>query len=321
MSAEMPAPKRENICVVIVTYNPDEALDSLVRAISLQTRVALIVDNGSERRPAADLELPQGFSVQWRYNSENIGVAAALNQGLAYAAEHGFSWMLALDQDSLPEPGMVAALCRAYQRSQTGEIVAVVAPRLFDPNIERWATYLRRRAGPFYERKECRGEDLRDVTTVISSGALFAVPTARALGGFREDFFIDYVDTEYCLRARSNGYEILVACEAVLQHRLGMRRKRVRLKHAYYPTYHSPSRWYYFYRNRIPMLKRYAFRFPHWLTYELIASAYTLLRMMLTEDQRRKKLHAALLGMIDGLRGRMGEIPPSYADVLAGRNG
>ena len=35
----------------------------------------------------------------------------------------------------------------------------------------------------------------------------------KQVGLFRDDFFIDYIDTEYCLRIRQQGFNIIVACE------------------------------------------------------------------------------------------------------------
>ncbi|MBE3041888.1 hypothetical protein IMZ48_04760, partial [Candidatus Bathyarchaeota archaeon] len=162
-----------------------------------------------------------------------------------------------------------------------------------------------------YERVRCRGDRLDDVSIVITSGSLLRASAFQALGGFREDFFIDYVDTEYCLRALSRGYRIVVACNAKLEHRLGDRTREQRGPFVLYPTGHSPTRWYYISRNRIPMLRMYALRFPHWLTFEIAASAFWLLRMLIAEDLRAEKVRAVLRGTWDGLRGRMGPMPGS----------
>jgi hypothetical protein len=58
----------------------------------------------------------------------------------------------------------------------------------------------------------------------------------------------------------------------------------------------------------VAVIRMYALRFPHWFTYEVVSSWFTLVRMLLTEDDRKKKLRAALWGLLDGLRGRMGEV-------------
>ena len=141
---------------------------------------------------------------------------------------------------------------------------------------------------------------------MITSGALCRAAVFQTIGAFRDDFFIDYVDMEYCLRAKLYGYETLVNCEAHLIHRLGKRQKRVVMGRAEYPRFHSPLRWYYVSRNRIPMLRMYALRFPYWLIYETFNFVYGFVRMLLLEDQRREKVGAFLRGTWDGMRGRLG---------------
>ena len=157
-----------------------------------------------------------------------------------------------------------------------------------------------------YERVSCDGNVLEDVTYVITSGSLYDLAAYQKIGPFREDFFIDYVDTEYCLRGKEKGYKIVVACKAHLEHRQGERQKRVFLGRDHYPTFHSPLRWYFFGRNRIIMLRQYAFRFPHWLLYEIVASLYTFTKMLLFETQKWAKLYALFQGTLDGIRGHMG---------------
>lgn len=320
-SARAAPPLRANICALVVTHNPDEALHELVRAIEPQVGGLVVVDNGSSEASLQGITPLQNENLELIRNARNLGVAAALNQGVADAHARGFEWVLSLDQDALPAADTVAELCEAYSQTAGREKIAMLAPLLHDPQIERWATYLRKRWGPFYQRAACREDALRDVTTVITSGALMPISAVEFLGGFREDFFIDYVDTEFCLRARSQGFDIVVACRARMQHRLGQRDLRRVGPIDFYPTHHAVERWYYFGRNRIAMLRMYALRFPHWLSYEVVASLYTLARMLLAENQRRQKIRALLRGTLHGIQGRMGEIPAQVLEAIQGRAG
>ena len=61
------------------------------------------------------------------------------------------------------------------------------------------------------------------------------------------------------------------------------------------------------------MLRDFALKFPHWLFYEITASAYIMFRMILTEDMKVKKLAAILRGTWDGLLGRLGV--PYWAEI------
>ena len=45
----------------------------------------------------------------------------------------------------------------------------------------------------------------------------------EAIGLPRADFFMDFFDFEYCLRARSHGYRIAVITRSKLAHEIGKR--------------------------------------------------------------------------------------------------
>ena len=295
---------------LVVTYNPTVDFRKHLELFYEEFKQIIIVDNGSKpevcdllKQEAKDKEK----TLKIIFNKKNLGIATALNQGFQWAIEQGFEEIISFDQDSFPAKGMVAELQKTFETSQNNQNIAIVAPIIADPIVKIKARYPRPRYKIFFQRKSCEGETLKNITSVITAGALYNLDIYKKLGTFRDDFFIDYVDTEYCLRANQHGYKIIVACNAHLNHRLGEREKRNLLGRNHYPTFHSPLRWYYISRNRIPMLQKYALRMPHWFFYEIIASTYTFLRMLLFENLRAKKLLAVFLGTRDGTLGHMGK--------------
>ena len=300
----------DQICAVVVTYRPSPRFVPLIRSLEGQVRQIVVVDNASDGGGAEVLrQVASMAAVEVIHNSRNLGVAAALNQGVRWAAELGFAWVLTLDQDSRPAENMLAELMAARKSLEEPERTAILAPQVIDEGLGRKAPFLQPRGGIFYRRTTCDAPLLENVTTVITSGSLIQISAFEVIGGFREDFFIDYVDTEFCLRAQTHGYRVAAACRAKLYHRLGERKRLAFGPFSLFPTFHPPSRWYTISRNRVPMLRAYGLRFPHWLTYELVASAFITLRMLLTEDERPAKLNAILRGSWDGLRGRLGPPP------------
>jgi rhamnosyltransferase len=305
---------------LIITYNPTSNFRRRLDVFSKEFEQIIIVDNGSNLEVLNLLEQEaedKKTSLKIIFNKENLGIATALNQGFRWAIEQGFEQIITFDQDSFPAKEMVAELQKTLEIYQNNQNLAIVAPIVADPIVEVEARYPRPLNKFFFERKACDGGVLENITSVITAGSLYDLKIYQELGPFQDDFFIDYVDTEYCLRANLRGYKIIVACNAYLNHRLGEREKRILLGRDHYPTFHSPLRWYYFNRNRIPMLKKYALHFPHWLSYEVIASSYTFLRMLFFENQRKRKLYAIFLGTRDGLRGRMGKASEEIIKKLA----
>ena len=302
------------ICAVVVTFHPDAGVPDRLDILGPQVAHVIVVDNGGTPGESVLGRLSQNPHFEILRNPRNMGVAAAWNVGVSRAMALGFELVLILDQDSTPKPGMVDALLRTYELHPDRERIAILAPQFEDPIPAIRPRFVRKTRGFLFERALCEGDWLDDVSIVIGSGCVLDASIYRTLGGFREDFFIDYVDTDYCLRALERGYRIVVACAAKLEHRLGDRTVERRGPLVLYPTRHSPARWYYMSRNRIYMLRLHALRSPHWLTFEIANSAFWLLRMLVAEDRRAEKAKAVLRGTWDGLCGRTGPMPGSVGD-------
>lgn len=310
----------DNLAAVIVTLHPELEFKNRMVGMLGQVPTIVIVDNGTSG-PAMEMlrEIAREERISLIENKRNLGLAAAHNLGLQSLIERGFTWALTLDQDSEPAEDMVKQLCASYDNSVEKRKIAIIAPRIIDQGVEREALFLRRKNMWIYERVGCEEDDLENISTAITSGALINLHSFNALGGFREDFFIDYVDTDFCLRANLHGYQIIASCQARLMHQFGARQKVRKGIITLYPSFHSPERWYTIYRNRIPMLKKYALKFPHWMFYEIVAMFYTFTRMLLTEDQKIAKLMAIIKGTWDGITGKLG--PPAWASgPLESRN-
>jgi rhamnosyltransferase len=298
----------KELSAVVVTHNPNEMLLELLEELTEQVAHIIIVDNASGGDSLKFLEkAKQSLNVTIIKNAENMGVAVALNQGMDKAGSLGAEWVISFDQDSRPETDMVGKLWALSQRHEESAKIAIVAPRIIDKELGRSSAFLRKKSLLLYERLECHDAPLEDVTFVITAGSLIRLSVFEELGGFREDFFIDYVDTEFCLRLVLSGYKILVDCDARLRHSFGNRRKSQWGPFVFYPSFHPPERWYTISRNRIQMIRSFGFRLPHWLIYELMATAFILIRMLLTEDMRPAKLSALMRGTWDGIMGKMGK--------------
>ncbi len=295
---------------LIVTYHPHPEFYQNLDIFFQELEQVIVIDNGSgpatHARLKAEAEKRKPF-LKLILNKKNLGVATALNQGFQWAISQGYEQIFAFDQDSSPSNGALFALQNFFDTYPNRQEISIVSSVPRDLQVGVQARFLRKKKGIMFERVACKGKNLTDISFTITSGALYNLNVYRKLGPFQDDFFIDYVDTEYCLRANQAGYKIIAVCNAHLEHRLGEREKRQLLGREHYPTFHSPLRWYYISRNRIPMLKKYALRFPHWFFFEIISGSYILLRMLLFENRKTKKLHAFILGTFDGLRGRMGK--------------
>lgn len=309
----------KTILGLIVTFNPSPDFFSRLDSFYTQLDKIILVDNGSNPEVCRLLKqeaVHRKSSLTVIFNNTNQGVATALNQGFRWAIENGFSYIFTFDQDSSPGHGMLEIMLDVYGTHSEDGRLAVVAPVVIDRVVNIQARFLRPRNKLLYERVTCNEEVLENVTFVITSGSLYDLAAYQQIGPFQDSFFIDYVDMEYCLRAQQHGYRIVVACKAHLDHRQGERQKRVFWGREHYPTFHSPLRWYFFGRNRVPMLRQYGFHFPYWFMYEVFAGIYIFTKMLLFETHKFAKLRAFFRGVLDGIRGRMGEAPSSVLELI-----
>jgi rhamnosyltransferase len=141
---------------------------------------------------------------------------------------------------------------------------------------------------------------------VITSGTLYPVSAWESLGGFREDYFVDYVDIEYCLRARARGFDVVQSTGPCLIHRIGHPAPRRALGRLMTPTNHDASRRYYITRNRISVWRGYVRSDRRYVLHDMRQFAREGMMVLLAESDRVAKTWAILRGIRDGVRGRLG---------------
>ncbi|WP_237049630.1 glycosyltransferase family 2 protein [Solilutibacter oculi] len=196
--AAIPSIPMSSVTAIIVTFQPDlSALHAQLARLRPQVAQAVIVDNASGTEVAADLQaLGHTFKARLLRNRNNLGIAAALNQGIAVARTLGATHVLLMDQDSLPAADMVEKLSLALARLQSQETVAAVGPVAEDLRTGEAAPFVR--VGFPLNRKipavpgECVYCDF-----LITSGSLVPLVALDAIGGMDEALFIDNVDMEW----------------------------------------------------------------------------------------------------------------------------
>jgi len=232
------------------------------------------IDNGSE--PASLKALRQAAKkarVQLVELGENTGIAHAQNIGLALAFKAGAEAVLLFDHDSTPRAGYAKAISAAYAdlRARLKRPV-ILGGRVYDVNKHEYALHpLYTRVG-FTRRGVAAGEILGPALMVIASGSLVSREVYDAVGGLREDLFIDYVDWEFCLRAKqSAGFLTYITGDAVLEHARGVRTGRKVFGFVVFPPGYSDFRYGYIFRNRARMLKEYLFKNRAFVFFELLS--------------------------------------------------
>jgi rhamnosyltransferase len=288
-----PAFDASTVLAVIVTYHPDAGVGDRMRPLIGTVGAILFVDNCSQRDEIAALEpLLREDGVHLLQNERNVGLATALNQGFRWAADRGYAWVLTLDQDTEPTPAVVPEAARVLA-GQGDRRIAVIG------------------AGYGDRTAAASSSSGSDVACVITAGAFHSLGAWQHLGGFRDDFFIDYVDFEFCLRARANGYAIVQASEPTITQSIGRPTRRRLLIWPTLPTNHDRSRRYFITRNRVVVWRRYWRRERRWVASDFARFVRESVKIALFEEDRPGKLRAVVRGCRDGIRGHAAEGSPS----------
>ena len=284
------APTHANTAAVIVTYYPDPGFaDRLGRVIPQVSRV-IVVDNSSKPCVTEWLDDAASSHVEITTNAQNVGLASALNQGVRRATALGCAWALTLDQDTLVDDDIVERLIEIYRRCSVSEKVGVIGSNARSKGSGRLLIQCRQGAEPFIEAK-----------TVITSGSLVSVPICQDIGPFREDFFIEGIDLEYCLRVRRQGYAVLCSCRPLITQIFGKGQERRFFGRVVVVDNHEPWRYYYRLRNFVHILRSYFWQEPWWSLETLISYAKMLIKIALYETSRFAKFGAVARGIRDGI--------------------
>lgn len=293
------------VIAVVVSYRPAENLYPLLIELGRQCHHVIVVDNGSGT-PLVDMVrlACRDSGSEIIELSENTGIAAAQNRGIARALDLGASHILLSDHDSLPGPDMVRQLLDAMVEDPD---LGAVGPLVAEDRMGcDQLVYVARRWSPKRATPAEIQQKTLDVAFLIASGCLISVPALDAVGMMNEEMFIDHVDLEWGLRARRAGYLLAAVPGARLHHSLGD--KVVHLPRRKQPVHvHAPFRNYYLMRNTIYLVKsdlmpwRWRLRYCYWAAKYAAFNAFMI-------DHRSERQEMLWRGLRDGILGRMGRL-------------
>jgi rhamnosyltransferase len=284
----------QSVCAVIVAYHPTPSMTENMPRVLAQVKQLVVVDNGSNAEELDRLRTAsRTFSFHLIENKENLGIAEALNQGVMWAKDDGYPWVILFDQDSRITDGFIDQMFADWRSHPARERVASIHPRYVDPTTG-------------IEPSVFRASDGGPITS-MTSGALMPTWIFDKIGYFPPEYFIDQVDTEYGFRIRASGYLNADSRQAVLFHSPGHPKRINFLGFSFEPTHHSATRRYYFTRNRVAVYRKYFRVFPRWVLHAMYISLREAIKCFVAEQDRPRKFRNFLLGTWDGVIGRMGK--------------
>lgn len=300
------------VVAVVVTYHPEpKALEELLNSILPQVYKVVVVDNHSDN--LGDIKKVCSKKTELIALDKNKGLGAAHNQGIETAKQHNASHVLILDQDSVPNSNMVEVQLHALTSlEEEGELISAVGSSYVGADRGHQSFFVRFGWLKF-QRTYCElNKPPIKADFLISSGSLFSMDSLNSVGLMDEGLFIDHVDTEWFLRARSKGYQAYGICNASMQHALGEKTHKIKLLRTRNVPQHKPFRYYYIFRNSILLYKR-AYASWRWRWNDIQRLGMIMLMYGVFCPPRWQHFKMMLLGISHGLFGKTGAIDDNGA--------
>lgn len=213
------------VSVVTPNYNGKDFLyayfESLIKN-SNEIGEVIIVDNGSSdgsQEFIRNYREKVDFPIVLIENSQNLGFAEAVNQGISKARH---DYVFSLNNDTVVEKSAILELLNLLNTderifSASSKMVQFNNPELIDDAGDDYTLLA-------YTKKIGNNQNLNkfiEVSEVFSScagAALYRKDLLEELGGFDSEFFAYMEDVDLGYRARINGYKNLFCPNAVVYH-------------------------------------------------------------------------------------------------------
>lgn len=203
-----------SVCAVVVTRDRRALLERCLAAVRPQADRTLVVDNASTDGTGEWLarQAGDGGDLAVLALPENRGGAGGFHAGMARAHAGGAEWLWLLDDDTIPDPGALAALLAAPSADAKASVARWTDGRLHPMNV------------PGIERD--------DVAAVLDAAPDRVLPLRaatfvsllvhrRAIDRFglpRADFFLWSDDVEYTARIARGGGRVLLVPASTVEH-------------------------------------------------------------------------------------------------------
>lgn len=329
------------ISIIILNWNGwKDTLECLqsVQKISYPNFRVLVVDNGSSDDSVAQIQ--HAFpDVDLLETGENLGYAGGNNAGIVHVLKEQAEFILLLNNDTIVDPGILSAFVGAASTCPAAGIFGAKSYYYSQPDTI-WAL-----GGKWDESAKepgfiCKGENDAtaqyvqpfEVDYVIGCAVFCRVDMIHKIGLMEEAFFLNFEEMDWCYRARAAGFLSYSVPAAKLWHKVSVS----------FGGAESPLWKYFMTRNELLWARR------HLPLRERMRVAQKILRRLFPAfslgepgkhgfaqrlywetrrygreiNLRRHQPYyqAQLYGLMDYLRRRFGDCPPSIRKKLEKRD-
>lgn len=277
-------------CVVL--YKAEDSVIHNIESYYNEIDVLYVINNDINENDNIKQYCQDKINIKYYNLKKNYGIAFALNYGCKLAIKEGYKYILTMDQDSKFKIDSVNKMKKFM--NENNQKYGIVGPNAyamcFDENTNKdLVSYIEVDKDTEYD-------------WLMTSGSIMNLEAYKKTSGFDDKMFIAHVDIEIGIQYRKLGYKIIKLKDAVLYQHFGNSKPKKFLFWTVHPSYDSPVRMYYLFRNQ-KYLKR---KYPNNKNMIHIQLYKYIIKIICYENNKLKKLYMALKGYIDGSLNKMG---------------
>jgi GT2 family glycosyltransferase len=237
--------EKVDVSIIIVNYNTVSLLKQCVNSIyqySEDIDFEIIVIDNASIDGSCEMIMNEFPNVVLIESKENLGFGMANNEAVKLASG---DFLFLLNSDTILIENSVKVL-KEYLENTNNLEVAVVGCKLLDINKNPHISYgnfpslyqelfefgLSKIFRKFYCKKLSPsiiddGTEVKEVDYIMGADMFIRKAIFDKIGGFDQDFFLYYEETEICFRLKRLGYKIIYTPETSIIHYLGASGKNI----------------------------------------------------------------------------------------------
>jgi GT2 family glycosyltransferase len=266
-----------------------ECLESLQK-ITYENYEVVVVDNCSEGDDVEALQKRFGSAIRVVVNDSNYGSAEGYNSGIRYILANSQpkpDYIVIMNNDLVVDKNCLSELVNV---AESDDKIGIVGPKIYyydhkgrkdiiwsaGGKIRLWQPHVQCHIGENVPDQPKYG-NLTTVDWITAALLMMRTDLTKELGLFHPGYFMGLEDTEYCLKAREQGFKIVYVPSAKAWHKVGVSIEKTNISYA------DPTSYYYFVKRNFSRLI-YIYQL---LLFPLIIIYWGLLYLIRQRDKRR----------------------------------
>lgn len=191
-----------------------------IDALDYGNRFVIVVDNGSTDESVTRIHEAYP-AIELLRAGRNLGFGGGVNVGMRSALQQGAEFVWLLNNDTRPAPAALAMLVmKALAQPRLGAVGSVLMYMNAEMKVQAWGGgRVNCWLGTATQAKMARDDGWFHYLTAAS--VLLRSEALEKIGLFDDGFFMYWEDTDLSFRMREAGWELGVAADSVVLHKVG----------------------------------------------------------------------------------------------------